>query len=730
MSNSFGGTFSFGVSQNDLLECLVLYTKLYHKPFSAESLTAGLPVNSSYGVVELFSLNNSKSLFFRAAKRAGLKSKLVQKDLDDIPSLVLPVILVLKNKRACILESVDRDIDQAKIIIPDGTDVVHKISYKELKNNYIGYAFYIKKNFDYQEKVGIKESIVTDKSEHWFWGTLKLSFPIYKDVLLASLMINIFMIFGPLFTMNVYDRVVPNDAFDTLWVLATGIGVMYLLDLIMKLTRTYFLELASKKNDVIMSSRIFEKVLDIKMSVKPKSVGSFANNIKEFDHLKNFFTTSTMVAFIDIPFSIIFLSVIYFLGKEIVFTPIGIMIIVTTYVLLVRKPLYKSIEETNQASAAKNSILIESLVNLETIKTMNYHGRSQWNWEEATGEIADKSIKTKFLSTSIPVITQFFLKLNTIIVVIYGVYQISDKSMTMGALIAINMLSQRAIAPLSQITSLLSSLEQTKVSYNTLENIMNLPSEREDGKKFVERPPFSGLIEFKNVTFTYPDEEKPALQNVSFTIKPGEKVALIGKIGSGKSTIVKLLLGLYEPDSGDIFIDGIDIKQINPVHIRKNIAYVAQDITLFRGTLKDNLVVRAPNADDEAILKASKIACVDEFVNTHPLGFEMQVGERGEGLSGGQRQSVSIARALLVDSPILLLDEPTSMMDMFLEKRLMSNFSKYIKNKSLILVTHKYSLLEMLNVDKVIVLYRGKVVMSGLKDSVMKKILGSSGNRV
>jgi ATP-binding cassette subfamily C protein LapB len=406
------------------------------------------------------------------------------------------------------------------------------------------------------------------------------------------------------------------------------------------------------------------------------------------------------------------------------------MIIVTTYVLFVRKPLYKSIEETNQASAAKNSILIESLVNLETIKTMNYHGRSQWNWEEATGEIANKSIKTKLLSTSIPVITQFFVQLNTIMVVIYGVYQISDKNMTMGALIAINMLSQRAIAPLSQITSLLSSLEQTKVSYNTLENIMNLPREREDGKKFVQRPPFSGLIEFKNVTFTYPDEEKPALQNVSFTIKPGEKIALIGKIGSGKSTIVKLLLGLYEPDSGDIFIDGIDIKQIDPADIRRNIAYVAQDITLFRGTLKDNLVVRAPNADDEAILKASKIACVDEFVNTHPLGFEMQVGERGEGLSGGQRQSISIARALLVDSPVLLLDEPTSMMDMFLEKRLMSNLSKYVKNKSLILVTHKYSLLEMLNVDKVIVLYRGKVVMSGSKDIVMKKILGSSGKKV
>jgi len=719
--SSSNGVFSFGVSHNDLLECLVLYTKLYHKPFSAESLTAGLPQDGAKGIVELFSLNNSKSLFSRAAKRAGLNSKLVHKDLDDIPSLVLPVILVLKNQRACILESVDREIDQAKIIIPDGGDSVHTVSYKDLKANYIGYAFYLKKSYEYETK---KDKTVDVGNKHWFWGTLKLSFPIYKDVIIASLLVNVFMIFGPLFTMNVYDRVVPNDAFDTLWVLATGIGVMYVLDLIMKLTRTYFLELASKKNDVIMSSKIFEKVLDIKMSAKPKSVGSFANNIKEFDHLKNFFTTSTMVAFIDIPFSIIFLSVIWFLGGDIVFIPLSIMAIVTAYVLLVRKPLYRSIEETNEASANKNSILIESLVNLETIKTMNYHGRSQWNWEEATGDIANKSIKTKILSTSIPLITQFFVQLNTIAVVIYGVYQISDKNMTMGALIAINMLSQRAIAPLSQITSLLSSLEQTKVSYNTLENIMKLPSEREDGKKFVERPPFSGLIEFKNVTFTYPDEEKPALKDVSFTIHPGEKVAIIGKIGSGKSTIVKLLLGLYEPDSGDIFIDGIDIKQINPADLRRNIAYVAQDITLFRGTLKDNIVIRAPHADDEAILKASKIACVDEFVNIHPLGFEMQVGERGEGLSGGQRQSVSIARAFLIDSPIVLFDEPTSMMDSQTEAKVMKNIQENIGDKTLILVTHKNSLLNV--ADRVIVMHNSKKILDGSKEEVLKKLKGGA----
>lgn len=717
--SSSNGVLDIGVNGNDLLECLVLYTKLYHKPFSAESLTAGLPQDGAKGIVELFSLNSSKSLFSRASKRAGLNSKLVNKDLDELSSLVLPAILILNNQRACILESVDREIDMAEVILPDSGDSVVKMSYEELKSHYIGYTFYLKKSYDYAQK---SDKVVKNDTKHWFWGTLKLSSSIYKDVIIASMLVNIFMIFTPLFTMNVYDRVVPNDAMDTLWVLAVGIGVMYMLDMIIKLTRTYFLEIASKKNDIIMSSKIFERVLDIKMSSRPASVGSFANNIKEFDHLKNFFTTSTMVAFIDIPFSIIFLVIIYVLGGDIVFIPMGIMAIVTIYVLAVRGPLYKSIEETNEASANKNSILIESLVNLETIKTMNYHGRSQWKWEESTGEIANKSIKSKILASSIPMITQFFVQLNTVAVIIAGVYLISDKTMSMGALIAINMLSGRAIGPLSQITSLLSSLEQIKVSYKNLDEIMNIPVEREDGKKFVERPPFTGKIEFKNVSFTYPNEEKPALNDVSFVINPGEKVAIIGKIGSGKSTIAKLLLGLYDATSGDIFVDGIDIKQINPADIRRNLAYVAQDITLFQGTLKDNLTIRAPHADDEMILKASRLACVNEFSDIHPLGLEMNVGERGEGLSGGQRQSVSIARAFLIDSPIVLFDEPTSMMDSQSEKKVMDNINKSIDNKTMLLITHKNSLLNV--ADRVIVMNQSKKILDGDKASVIQKLKG------
>jgi ATP-binding cassette subfamily C protein LapB len=711
--------FEHNENQDELLECLVLYTKLYHKPFSAESLVAGLPVSNSDGKVELFSLKSSKALFSRAAKRAGLNSKLVKKELENISPLVLPIILVLKDRKACILESIDRKNNKAKIIMPETEETENVVSLTDLNEQYLGYAFYIKKNYEYKVRT---DRVLQNRTKHWFWGTLKLSWGIYKDVIIASLLINLFLVASPLFTMNVYDRVVPNSAFDTLWILAIGISVVYLIDITIKFTRTYFLEMAAKKSDIIMSSMIFEKVLDLKMANKPKSVGSFANNIKEFDHIRNFFNTSTIAAFIDIPFAVIFIIVIYFIGGNIIVIPLSIMFIVLIYVLVVRGPLYQSILATNEAQANKNGVLIETLVNLETIKTMNYTGRTQWNWEEATGEIANKSIKSKLISASIPVVTQFFVQLNTIAIIVYGVYLISDKEMTMGALIATVMLSSRAISPLSQVSGLLSNFEQTKASYENLENIMKMPVERENNKQFVERPPFSGKIEFNNVTFTYPDEQKPALENVSFVINPKEKAAIIGKIGSGKSTIVKLLLGLYEPDSGEILVDGIDINQIDPADIRRNISYVAQDIILFRGTLKDNILVRAPHANDASILKASKISCVDEFVNRHPLGFDMEVGERGEGLSGGQRQSVSIARSFLIESPIMLFDEPTNMMDSTTETRVKGNIKKNIQGKTLLLVTHKNSLLDM--VDRVLVMHQGKLVMDGDKMSVVKKLQG------
>lgn len=705
--------------KNALLDCLVLFTKLQNRPFSAESLTAGLPIEEGRTTPELFSTKSSKSAFSRAAKRAGFSVKLVKKELNEISILSLPCMLLLKNKDACIFEGLDETGTHAKILHPDMDEAEYWVRLEDLESEYIGFAYFIKKEYTYENKQNLK---IQDEEEHWFWGTLLKSKKIYLDVIIASLMINIFVLASPLFTMNVYDRVVPNNAVETLWVLALGVLVVYALDMILKYIRTYFLETAGKKSDIIMSSILFEKVMDLKMEVKPKSVGSFASNLKEFESIRSFFTSSSLAAVIDLPFVIIFLVVINMIAGAIVVVPMITMVIILGYAFSIKGTLQKSIEATHEASANKNAVLIESLSLLETIKLLGAGGHQQYKWEEATGEIAAKSIKAKLLSMSIPNVTSFFVQVNTIAVVILGVYKIQDYELSMGGLIATVILSSRAIAPMGQVASLAASYQQTKTAYTSLNEIMKMPVERPEGKQFVQRQNLSGKIEFKNVSFTYPEETKKSLENISFTIEPGEKVGIIGRMGSGKTTIEKLIMGLYTPEDGSILMDDIDINQIDPADLRKNIGYVPQDVVLFQGTVKSNIIYKAPYCSDDMLLRAADIAGVTDFVNLHPKGFDMSVGEMGSGLSGGQRQSIAVARGVLLPTPIVMLDEPTNSMDSTSEVRFKNKIKETFKRETLILVTHKSTMLDI--VDRLIVMDKGRIVLDGKKDEVLKKLMG------
>ena len=702
-----------------LLDCLVLFTKLYHKPFSAEALTAGLPIEPGVESPELFSINNAKGLFARAASRAGLKSSLLRRPLVQISPLQLPMIVLLSNQGACILDSFSKDGSEAKIIMPTEEAIEQWVDVEDLSDEYIGFGFMIKKEFEYTDD-STRTLNLTQK--HWFWSTIKLSAGVYKDVLYASLLINIFVLASPLFTMNVYDRVVPNDAIETLWVFAIGVTIVYAIDTFLKFTRTFLLESAAKKSDIIMSSIIFEKVLDLKMANHPSSVGSFANNLKDFDSIRSFLTNATMAAIIDLPFSIIFLLVIAYIGGAIAIIPMITMFFIIGYALIIKKPLRASIESTHEAGAKKSSILIETLSNIETLKTLGTLNQVQWKWEESTGEIAEKSLKSRMLSASIPTITQLLIQLNTVMIIVFGVYLIQEHALSMGGLIAIVILTGRALAPMGQVAGLMTNYEDTKTSYETINEIISQPSERPPGKKFVSRPDFSGHIEFVDVTFSYPNTDVPAIRNVSFVIEPREKVAIIGRIGCGKSTIQKLILGLYEPDSGQILVDGIDIKQIDPADLRKNMGYVSQDIMLFRGTVKDNITFRATHASDGAMIRAAQISTTAEFIKKHPRGYEMPIGERGQGLSGGQRQSIGIARAFLIDSPVMLMDEPSNAMDQITEARLLENLQDALKDKTSLMVTQKMTLLKI--VDRVIVMNDGKIFIDAPKAEALKQLQG------
>jgi len=682
-----------------------------------QSLLAGLPHPPNSSSPNLLSVSQAETIFARVAKRAGFRSTMIKRDLDEIIDLQLPAILLLDRGQSCILEAMSSDRKKVKIVYPAHKPLEEWIDVDELAKNYTGYMFLLKKEIE-------KEQGATyawhHRDKHWFWGTLKLSLPIYKDVILASLLVNLFVLATPLFTRNVYDRVIPNNAVETLLAFAGGVLFVYILDATLKYFRSKMLEIAAKKSDIIMSSIIFERVMDLKMSHSPKSIGSFASNLKEFDSIRGFLTNATLAMLIDLPFAIIFLIVIWYIGGVIVLVPISMMLIIIIYALIIRKPLQKSIESTYEAAARKNGILIEALNNLETIKSHNMAGRLQWDWEESVGDIARKSLRSRLMSATIPTLTAFIVQLNTVLILIVGVYMIKDLELTMGGLVAIMILASRTVAPMGQIAVLLTQYSDAKTAYENIDKIVNLPVERLSGKRFINKSEIKGKIEFKNVTFTYPDSEIPALKNVSFTIEPGEKVGIIGRIGSGKSTIEKLILKLYEPTKGSILIDGIDIAQIDPAYLRKFIGYVGQDVGLFRGTLKDNILNRNPDATDERLLEVAKIAGVDEFARAHPSGYNMLIGEGGSGLSGGQRQSIALARALISDAPIMLLDEPTNSLDQLSEARVVKALKEVIEDKTALIVTQKFALLEL--TPRVIVMHEGRVYMDGKRDEVLKRL--------
>lgn len=708
-----------------LLLCLVALTKLDKKPASAESLVEGLPFDPTEEKQKLFSLKSSHSIFSRAAERAGFSSKIQQRPITSIPGVVLPVILILKNDNACVLTEIFFEERRATVIIPTVDENPQSISLDTLEQDYLGYVFFLKRQYDAHGQDNLIDRTLSDNARgNWFFGTLYRFRGIYARVVVATLFINLFVVAGPLFTMNVYDRVIPHNAIDTLWVLAIGIGLVYSFDLVLKFIRTILLETAAKKSDIILSSVLFQHALNIKMVEQPRSVGSFASNIRDFDGIRSFFASTALTAFIELPFSIIFLVVIYTISPSLVVLPLTVICILFLVTLPMKNSIQKIVDSTHESIGQRNSILVESLSNLVTIKAFNASSTIQWHWEESTGDIASKSLKSRVRFSSLSTISSFLTQFCSVLVIVVGVYLIRAGELTMGGLIAVNILATRSIAPWTQAAALLTNYQQMKIGLQSLNTLMAKEEERPAGKRFIRRPKFLGDIEFKNVDFTYPDEDKKALKNISFKIKAGERVGIIGQVGSGKSTLSAILMGFYEVESGAVFIDNLDIKQIDPVDLRHSYNYVPQEVSLFSGTVRDNITLSAPHATDEEIVKASNFGVVGALTDRHPLGLDLQVGERGLKISGGQRQSVALARAFIKKNPIILLDEPTNAMDHNTEMKVIENLKTATKGRTTIIITHKPSILIV--VDRLIVIDDGVLVMDGPKDEILAKLGGKS----
>lgn len=689
-----------------LLHCLAFLTAFFEKPRSLESLASGLPlVNGCL----------TPQLFVRAADRVGLSAQVTNKRLKAIRDDQLPAVLLLKDQQAIILESIEDGI--ATVIDPETGNGRDLVTMKNLKALYSGYVIHVKPNYQFDQRA---QSPDAPKPKRWFWSTFTTALPIYSEALLAAFLINAFALASPLFVMNVYDRVVPNHAIETLWVLAAGVVIVFFFDFVLRSLRAYFLDVAGKKIDTRLSRSIFEHLLGLQMTHRPHSVGAMINTVQSFESFREFITSASISVLIDLPFIAIFIATIWMLAGSLAYIPLVAIALVLTVNILIQLPIGKLIQDAFRHSAEKQALLIESLSNIEAIKTLRAEGKTQTRWETILGSATAIAIKLRTLSSLGTNFSVLATSLTTVSIVIAGVYKIVAGDLTVGALIACTILAGRALAPVPQVAGIINRYKQSVSALSSIDNLMKKPTERADSKDFLERSELTGDLTFKGVSFTYPEQAVPALNNLSFHIEAGERVAIIGRSGCGKSTLAKLLLKLYQPESGNVLFGGTELNQIDPTQLRKQIGYVPQDINLFHGSIKENITAAAPYVGAEAIIKAAELSGVAHFVNQHPEGFDRQVGERGQFLSNGQRQMVAIARSLLLDPPAYILDEPCNSMDDKATLSFIQRLKQQLPHKTLILISHKPVMLEL--VDRLIVLEAGRVYLDGPKGEVLEKL--------
>lgn len=696
-----------GVHFDPLLDALVAIAKIFGISTTQEALSAGLPLEGNLV---------TPALLPRAAARAGLAARLARRQLSELRPGLLPAILLLENKQACLLLEWLED-GSARVRFPEGGESSDVLQLQELQALYSGVVFFVKPVYRFDHRTSHTGPLA---SGHWFWSVVLQNWRLYRDSLLAALLVNVFALAMPMFSMTVYDRVVPNRAEETLWILSIGVLLMMGFDLVLRVLRAYILDTAGKRIDVTLSSRIMERVLGLRMAQRPASVGSFAANLRAFESVRDFVASASITTLVDLPFVLVFFAAILWISPWLLLPPVTCIVILLIASLVVQHKMQELVELTQRAASQRNASLVESLVGIETIKYMVAESVFQRKWEQSTVFLAQHNSKLKLLSSATLNFAQSLQQLVSVLVVIVGVYLLMANQISMGAIIAASMLAGRAMAPFGQVAGLLLQYHSAKSGLESVSTYMRMAPERSDDAPFLHRNGFQGNIEFKNVSFAYPGQQQTVLNKVSFKINAGEKVAFIGRVGSGKSTIQRLILGLHQPTEGAILIDGIDLRQIDPAEMRRATGFVSQDVSLFYGTLRENIAMGAPFAADQDIVAAAEIAGVTEFANRHPRGFDMPIGERGESLSGGQRQAVGIARAVLSDAPMLLLDEPSSAMDHQSEDALKARLRRFTAGKTVVLVTHRTSLLEL--IDRLIVIDNGQIMADGPKAQVVEAL--------
>jgi ATP-binding cassette, subfamily C, bacterial LapB len=691
----------------DHLADALIYLATYHgRAISHQALIAGLPtVNGRL----------TAALVERAGQRAGLEIEPVQRPVADIPALVLPALLIMRSRPPLILVGIDTRLGGASVVDPANPDFTEVRSIAELNGAYSGYTFLVKPAAMADARTVAAGDL---PRTHWFWSVVRRFGSNYSHVALAAFLVNMLALAAPLFTMNVYDRVVPNGAIPSLIALAVGLGLAIVFDFIIRVVRARIIDLTGKKIDVVLAADIFEHILALKMSNRPASVGILANQMRDFDSVREFFTSGTVVAATDLLFAIIFIGVLFIIAGPLAWIPLLMLPIVLGAGFILQRPLERAMKRLQAESAARHGVLVESLSGIETVRASGAESRMQTAWERSVAATARSGEDVHFWSTLALTITSSAQQITSMLLVVIGVFLILDGKLTMGALIGANMLSGRVLAPISSLASLITRATQTLSSLRSIDRLMNLERERPPGRTYVARKIEHGAISFDNVSFSYPGTKESALEKVSFKIEPGERVAIIGRVGSGKTTVGRLLSGFYEPREGTIAVDGIDSRQYDPADLRSGIGFVMQDTDLFFGKLRDNITLGKPQATDEEVIEVSRLAGVEQFIAGHPLGYDMPIAEGGRSLSGGQKQAIGLARAMIRKPKIIFMDEPTAHFDVRSEAEFLERLKAIARTDMTIIVsTHRPSLLSLVN--RILVFERGKLIADGPREAIL-----------
>ncbi len=695
-------------SSNDALSDALLFLAAYHgRAISREALLANLPILDG---------RLTPALFGRAARKAGMEAEAVKRKLSDIPALVLPAVLTLRDGSTRILLAIDHRGKTASVVNPSAENSARTVSIKALAADYLGYAFFVRPAAEADPRAIAAGDL---PKRHWFWSVARRFWANYSHVALAALITNLLALASPLFIMSVYDRVIPNGAIPSLVALGIGMGLAIIFDFLIRTVRSRIIDMTGKKLDVVLASDIFEHVLAIKMAQRPTSVGILANQMRDFDSVKEFFTSGTVVSITDLLFAILFVGVLFVIAGPLAWIPVVMLPLMVTVGLVLQFPLERSMRKLQAESAARHGVLVESLSGIETVRASGAESRMQTAWERSVAATARSGEDVHFWASLALTSANTAQQINYLSMVVIGVYLILDGQLTVGALVASTMLSGRVLSPISGIASVISRATQTFVSLKALNRVMALERERPANRAYVARRIESGSVAFDDVTFRYPNGSTNALEKVSFRVSPGERIGIIGRIGSGKTTVGRLLAGFYEPEDGRVLVDQIDIRQYDPADLRGGVGFVLQDTDLFFGKLRDNITIGKPNATDEEILAAARLAGVETFVAGHPLGYEMPIAEGGRSLSGGQKQAIGLARALIRRPKILFLDEPTAHFDVRSEAEFLERLKTLAAEDLTILIsTHRLSLLSF--VDRLLLFEQGRLIADGPRDKVIE----------